>query len=132
MKKNLLKITALTLFAAAITGAPVWSHAADTNAPLPPAGQTPPPKHKHRESFVFHGKASGVDTSAMTLTVGERTFGITSETKITKNGQPATLGDIAVGDMVGGAYKKTAEDKLVATTVNVGRKPGEGKGKTKE
>jgi len=58
------------------------------------------------------------------LTVGKRTFEVTSETKITKNGQPAILSDIAVGDKVGGAYKKADDGKLTATTINDGKKPG--------
>jgi len=57
------------------------------------------------------------------LTVGKRTFEVTSDTKITKDGKPAILGDLAAGDKVGGAYKK-AGDKLTATTINVGKKPG--------
>ena len=64
----------------------------------------------------------------MTLKVGERTFDITSKTKITKNGEPATLSDITVGEMVGGAYKKGADGKLEATSVKVGGK----KKKTKQ
>jgi hypothetical protein len=127
MKKPSLKIIMLAMFAAAIVGAPAWSRATDTNAP-PAAGQTPPAKHKKHESLVFHGTVSAVDTNAMTLTVGERAFDITSETKITKKGQPATLGDIAVGDTVGGAYKKTPEGKLEATTIHDGKKSG-GEGK---
>jgi hypothetical protein len=71
---------------------------------------------------VFRGTVSLVDTNAMTFTVGKRTFNITSETRITKNGEPATLEDIAVGDKVGGAYKKDDDGKLNATTVRDGKK----------
>ncbi len=125
MKKQIVKLT-LSLFATAIIAAPVLSRAQDnsTNPPSAP-GQTEPVKPKKHEGNVFRGSVSAVDTKAMTLTVGKRTFEVTSETKITKNGQPAILSDIAVGDKIGGAYKKTDDGKLAATTINDGKKPGE-------
>ena len=66
---------------------------------------------------------SAVDKVQMTISVGEQTFQITSETKITKDGKPAILNDGVVGENVGGAYKKTDDGKLTATTVNFGTKP---------
>ena len=125
MKKQIIKLT-LSLFATAIIAAPMLSRAQDngTNPPAAP-GQTEPVKPKKHEGLVFHGTVSAVDAKAMTLTVGKRTFAVTSETKITKNGQPAILSDIAVGDKIGGAYKKTDDGKLAATTINDGKKPGE-------
>ncbi|MGA3284847.1 MAG: DUF5666 domain-containing protein [Verrucomicrobiota bacterium] len=125
MKKQIVKLT-LSLFAAAIVTAPVLSRAQDngTNPPAAP-GQTEPAKPKKHEGSVFRGSVSAVDAKAMTLTIGKRTFEVTSETKITKNGQPAILSDIAVGDKVGGAYKKTDDGKLAATTINDGKKPGD-------
>jgi hypothetical protein len=56
------------------------------------------------------------------LTVGERTFEITSDTKISKDGQPAILSDGVVGEKVGGAYKKSDDGKLAATTIHFGDK----------
>jgi len=123
MKKQIVKLT-LSLFATAILIAPVLSRAQDTGTNTSPA-QTAPVKPKKHEGAVFRGTVSAVDAKAMTLTVGQRTFDVTSETKITKNGQPAILSDIAVGDKVGGAYKKTADGKLAATTINDGKKPAE-------
>ncbi len=125
MKKQIVKLT-LSLFATAIIAAPMLSRAQDTGTNPPAApGQTEPVKPKKHEGLVFHGAVSAVDAKAMTLTVGKRTFVVTSETKITKNGQPAILSDIAVGDKIGGAYKKTGDGKLAATTINDGKKPGE-------
>jgi hypothetical protein len=122
MKKQIARLT-LSLFATAIIAAPMLSRAQDnsTNTPAAPA-QTEPAKPKKHEGLVFRGTVSAVDAKAMTLTVAKRTFEVTSETKITKDGKPAILSDIAVGDKVGGAYKKT-DDKLTATTINVGKKP---------
>jgi len=124
MIKNNSKITVLSLFAAALVAMPVLSRAEVTNAPAA-SDQTAQAKPKKHESLVFHGTVSAVNTNAMTLTVSKRTFDITSATKITKNGQPATLSGVAVGDKVGIAYKKTAEGKLSATTVNDGKKSGD-------
>ena len=97
MKKHILTITALSLFAAAIAAMPVSAQAQDTTSTNAPA------KHKKHDHSVFNGKLSAVDAKAMTLTVGERTFEITSDTKITKDGKPATLAEGVVGETVGGA-----------------------------
>jgi len=118
MKKQIIKLT-LSLFATAIVAAPLLARAQDnpTNAPSKPAHAESAKPKKH-EGLVFRGPVSAVDAKAMTVTVGKRTFEITSETKITKNGQPATLSDIAMGDEIGGAYKKSADGKLTATTIH--------------
>jgi len=127
--KNIVKIS---LFAAAIVAAPAFSRAQDmTNqapavTPAAPAAApdqtTPAPVKPKKQGLVFKGTVSAVDTNAMTLTVETRTFDITSDTKITKSGEPATLSDIAVGDKVSGAYKKSEDGKLNATTVRDGKK----------
>jgi len=59
----------------------------------------------------FHGKLKGVDPIAKTLSVGEMVIQITPETRISKAGKPATLEDGVVGEMVGGAYRKTGDGK---------------------
>jgi len=128
MKRTILKITALSLFAAAIAAAPTVTRAQDaTNTPMA-ADQAfvqttnAPVKHKKHDTMPFHGKLSAIDTNAMTLTVGTHTFEITSETKITKDGQPAVLSDGVVGEMARGAYKKGADGKSSATSVHFGAK----------
>jgi hypothetical protein len=137
MKRTILKIAVCALLAA-----PVFSRAQDTNssivAPAAPAQDVPPPPvvpqvapqtempatnapvkpRKPRTTFVATGKVSEVDTNAMTLTVGKRTFEITSETRINKGGEPAILSDIVVDDRVGVAYKK-ADGQFDAITINV-------------
>ena len=90
MKKNIYKITVLSLFAAALVAMPALSRAEGTNAPAS-TNQVAPAKPKKHEGLVFHGTVSAVDTNAMTLTVETRTFAVTSDTKITKDGKPATL-----------------------------------------
>lgn len=106
---------------AMVAAASTSAHAQDamsTNMPVAPELTTnAPAKHHKHDHSVFNGPVSAIDTNAMTLTVGERTFEITSETKIMKNGQPATLADGMVGEMVGGAFKKSADGKLTATSI---------------
>jgi hypothetical protein len=70
----------------------------------------------------FHGKVKTIDNTAKTLSVGKETFQITSETKITKLGKPATLSDGAEGDQVSGSYHKDADGKLTASMVRFGPK----------
>ena len=120
MKKNISKITILSLFAAALVAMPVLSRAEGTNAPAA-SGQTTQPKHQ--KNPPFHGNLKAVDASAKTITVGTLTLQITSDTKITKDGQPAVLSDGVVGEPVGGAYMKADDGKLNALVVHFGAKP---------
>jgi len=138
MKSTILKTTTLSLFAAALVAAPaavLAQDAASTNAPAAPEQKTeaPPVKHKKHDHSVFNGKLSTIDAAAMTFTVGKQTFEVTSETKITKDGKPATLADVTAGEMAGGSYKKGADGKLTATTVHFSSKSeGEKKHKKKD
>ena len=70
----------------------------------------------------FTGKLAAVDKQAKTITVGERVFQITSETKITKANKPATLEDGVVGEEVAGSYKTSDGGKLEAGSVRFGPK----------
>jgi hypothetical protein len=147
MKKQLTRLSFLTICAAAILVAPALARAQNNPGPpltppppvapvpapvvVPPPATTPPapapapkPAAKKRAAAPattpFRGTVSALDTNAMTLTVGQRTFEITSETMITKEEKPAILSDGAVGEPVRGAYKKNAEGKLDATTIRYG------------
>jgi len=115
MKISLTKITCFAFVAAALIAAPVPSRAGDqTNAP---AAQTP---KKH--GLPMHGKVAAVDATAMTFTINTNTIAITSETKITKAGQPAVFADITVGENVSCSYKKNDAGKLTAASVKIGEK----------
>jgi hypothetical protein len=121
MTKNISKITVLSLFAAALVALPVLSRAEGTNTPAA-SDQTAPAKPK-KNNPPFHGNLKAVDAGAKTLTVGTLTLQITPDTKITKDGKPATLSDGVVGEPVSGAYTKTADGKLNAVVVHFGVKP---------
>jgi hypothetical protein len=68
----------------------------------------------------FRGKIATVDKQAKTVKVGERTFNITSDSKLTKAGKPATLDDATVGEEVGGAYKEGTDKKLEVVSLRIG------------
>ncbi len=127
MKKYIAKVTALSLLATAIFVVPMVAQAQDANSNVP-SNQTTTPKLKKLKAIPFHGKVEAVDTKAMTLKVGNRTFQITSDTKIFKEGPAATLSDGAVGEAVRGTYKKAEDGKLDAVSVFFGAK-NEGKQK---
>ncbi len=147
MKKHIAKLSMLTLCAAAILVVPASSRAQATNnapaavpaaapavapvaapAATPAAAQTTPVK-KHTATapatLPFRGTLTTVDTNAMTLTVGKRTFNMTSETVVTKDDKPAVLADGVAGEPVRGSYKKNADGKLDAVTIHFGGKQKE-------
>ena len=100
------------MMAAALVAMPVSGLAQDqTNAPAAPTAKKLP----------IHGKAAAVDTAKMTLTVGESVLNVTSTTKISKDGKPATLSDIKVGDTVSASYKKGDDGSMNATMIRDGK-----------
>ena len=117
MKKFTLKLSLFGLLAIAVAGTPIALHAqtASTNSV--------PKKKPANRTLPFHGKLKAIDNTAKTITVGTETIQITSETKITKAGKPATLEDGTVGDEVAGAYHKDAEGKSDAVSLRFGPKP---------
>ena len=117
MKKQITKLALFSLIAAALVAVPAASRAEDKPAATPATPAAPAAPAKKHGALPFHGKIAAVDATASTITVGSLTLNITSETKITKDGKPATLADFAVGDKVGGSYKKDG-DKLNATVLH--------------
>lgn len=128
MKNQIAKLTMFTLVAAALLALPALSRAGSpTNAPA--ASHAKPPK-KAASSLPFRGTVTALDSNTMTLTVGERIFNISSETKITKDGKPAVLADGVAGEPVSGSYRKGADDKLNAATIHFTTKPADKKKST--
>lgn len=130
MTKFITRSIFVGLLAVVIAGAPGRVLAEDKPAAekkAPPAGE------KRRGLIPFNGKLAAVDKTAKTIKVGERTFQITSETKMQKGGKPATLDDAVVGEVVGGAYRNTDGGKMAATTVRFGpRSEGEATSRRKK
>ena len=89
--------------------------------------QSPGSDNKPKQ-MPFRGKVSAVDKSAKTVTLeGKdkgRTYQITSATKITKDGKPAVLDAVTVGESVGGLAKPNAAGKWEVVTLRVGAGTG--------
>ena len=126
MKKCIIRIGLFLLIVASTTGALAQSSQVTNKVSAEKKGLTQTNDTSNAEKppkpGPFHGKLASVDKVAKTITVGKRTFQITSETKIKKAGKPATLEDGVVGDAVSGYVKPTNDGKLVATTVSFGPK----------
>lgn len=121
MKKSIFKLLAATLIGAAILSVPALSRAQDTSTNAP---STAPAKAKHEK---FNGPVSAVDTNAMTFTVGDQTFNVTSDSMLYKKGQPATLSDVVVGDAARGTYTTGSDGKLDVTKARFGKGGGKKK-----
>jgi hypothetical protein len=128
MKNFITRLSLLGLTVVALAGAPLNLFAQSTNkisAEKKTAGETADSANTEKSAKgggPFHGKLAALDKVAKTITVGKRTFQITSATKIKKAGKPATLEDGVVGETVSGYVKPAGEGKLNATTVNFGPK----------
>lgn len=112
MKKYITHIALFSLVAAALVAVPVTSRAEDK-----PKTNAPAAKKPHAQ---FRGKITAVDIAAMTLTVDTQVLYVTSETKITKSGKPATLSEITVGETATGSCKQDDAGKMNATTIHAG------------
>ena len=119
MKKYTAKIALIGLIAAGIA-APLLLSAQDASTNATDTATAPATPHKHKHGAPFHGTVGSLDTNAMTLTVGSYTFSITSRTKITSNGEPATLADGVLGERVSGMYRTNQDGSLDAVAVHFG------------
>lgn len=87
--------------------------------------------HNRSGVMPFHGKLKALNEKEQTIKVGTRTFRITPDTKILKDGKTAMLADVIVGATVSGGYKKGADGKLTVTKLNIGPVKKKTKSKTK-
>src|SRR5438445_12484669 len=101
--ENVFAVAALTALLAC--GAPGARAAEGANEK---SAQPTKPERKPK-SIPFHGKVTALDTAAKVITLEgkekSRTFQITSETRITKDGKPAVLKDVTVAGSVSGRAK---------------------------
>jgi hypothetical protein len=131
MKTLLTKLSLLTLVGCALTFAPAQGWAQEKEKGQGKPAEVPGDAKKApnpNRAVPFRGKIAAVDKAAKTITVGARTFQIGAETKITKDGKPATLDDAVVGEAVRGSARQAADGKLNAVSVAFGQKPAEGEG----
>lgn len=124
MKNYTAKIALIGLIAAGLAVPALLSARAQdagTNATDAATATAPVTPHKHQHVGTrFRGTVDNLDTNAMTLTVGDLTFNISAKTKITSNGEPATLADGVVGEKVVGFYRTNEDGSLHATVVHFG------------
>jgi hypothetical protein len=134
MKNMFTKLIAVGLFAAFTVSTTV--QAETKKEPAKESKEAGKPN-----GMPLRGKLSAVDQTAKTITIEgkekSRTFHLTAETKIMKDGKAATLADAKVGDEIGGYAIKTADDKLELKSLRIGPKPegekkAEGEKKKKE
>jgi hypothetical protein len=124
--KKLLQPIAILAVAAVLLAAPASLHAQDKGKEKgkDKAAEKGKGEEKKAGGGGFTGKAVSVDKAAKTVKLsGEkgRTIQITSTTKITKDGKPATLDDLKDGDDVYGGYKTVGEGKFEATSLTIGK-----------
>lgn len=109
------------------------------SSPSPTASPTTSPADspaKSERALPFRGTISAVDQSAKTFTIAgketSRVFKVTDRSVITKDGNPATMSDIAEKDEVRGSYWKGADGSLEAKAVKLGAKTEKKESKKKE
>ncbi len=118
MKTTSAKIALLTLVAALLLPALASAQQADTHADGNTNAihrMTPTTGHP----LPLHGSIAAVNTDAMTVTVGNTVLTVTPKTRIFKAGEPATLSDLKVGDVVNVSYVKAADGTSQALGIRV-------------
>lgn len=130
--KSILKIGSIILLVAAISNCPLSVKAQGTNAPSEKKGAESVEKKKAR-SIPFSGEITAVDKIGKTITVGKRTFHITSATRIAKADKtPTVFEEAKPGEHITGSYLKEENGKLVARSIYLGAKAETGAEKKKE
>jgi hypothetical protein len=106
-----------------------------TASPAPSAAPSESKAAASARALPFHGMISAVDQSAKSFTIkgkeASRVFNVTEKSTVTKDGNPATISDIAPNEEVRGSYWKNADGSLEAKTVKLGAKTEKEKSKKK-
>jgi hypothetical protein len=75
---------------------------------------------KKPRTIAYHGKVTSVDPANKSFMVGTRTFKVSSNTTITKDGAAANLSDLTAGTPVSGSYWKNEDGSLEVKSVKIG------------
>ena len=121
MTKNVLNPSLILLLSISLAGLPMAVTAKDTNAPAAEKPATKEAKPKKSSILPIHGKLKALDKTAKTVSIGEHTLQITSETLISKEGKPATLEEGVIDENVTATYKKSDDGKLNAVKLSFGK-----------
>ncbi len=120
---RILRLALLAVLAGAIAALPSPLAAQSTNKPASKkTAEQKETSKQGKKAHPFRGKLAEVDKMAKTITIGKSVYQVTSETKMTKAGKPATLGDAVVGEQVSGYAKPNDAGKMVATRLTFGPK----------
>jgi hypothetical protein len=125
--KKMKNRTVKTLIASAVIAAvsaliPVTTRAEDQK-PVPHVEKNGPAL-RTASALPFRGKLDAVDVTAKSIKVGDRTFQVTTTTKITKDGtKPGTLDDAKVGEAVAGAFHAGDAGQYQLVSLRLGPKP---------
>ena len=125
MIKSTVKFSLLSLTAFSLAALPLCAAEKMDNGDVKVKTNAIPRTSKAERLGVvgpFHGTLTAKTDASITLK--ERVFEVTSQTKITKNGKPATLADAEIGQDVGGQFRKEG-GKLIAQSIRFGEKPAE-------
>lgn len=121
------------LYTLALTSTLIAANYAVSGADEP--AQKPAETKAKAAGLPFRGKVSAVDKDAKTVSLAgkekSRTFQITQSTKIKKEGKPATLSELTVGESVGGYALRTDSGHPEVVTLNIG-KAAKGRDETKQ
>lgn len=121
MQKLIKRVLALILLTTTLSAVSAQA-GADEKKPASEA----PAKGKKAARSSFKGHLTAIDKTAMTFTVEGKnrpsTLHVTSRTRISKAGKPATFGDAAIGDVADGQAIKNAADEEEAVTLRLGAK----------
>jgi opacity protein-like surface antigen len=112
MKKLIIPI--LVAAFAAVVALPVVA----ADAPKPAEKKDAPAR-----PLPLRGKIDSIDKQAKTFKINERTFHVTAETRIIKDGKPGTFDDAAAGQDVTGSYREGTDKKLNVVTLRIGGRP---------
>jgi hypothetical protein len=122
MTASFIKKSLAALLATAFVAATACVQAQESSA-APAGTNAPAVSHPKKERTVWSGTLSAVDKTAMTVTIKkkevEKTFQVTSETKIHKAGEPATLEDGVIGEDASVSYRKTTDTNAVPKAVSL-------------
>ncbi len=129
ISKNLL-LTGACLAAlafSAASGAVAQDQKATDAAATPTASPSESKAAPTKRGVPYRGKITAVDSTAKTFTIttkkGEtRVFQMTDDTKIMKDGQPATMADVVADQNVRGQYLKGDSETMTAKSVMLGMK----------
>jgi len=118
MLKPLIKTTLTVLLATVVFAATASAQTAGA-----PSTNAPAASHPKKERLIWTGTLTAVDKTAMTVTIKkstvEKTFQVTSQTKIHTAAGPATLEDGVIGEEASASYRKAAGTNTVPKALSL-------------